>query len=149
MSPIACIFFQVSHNFMKHCSCSVIFFSFLLSFLSFSPFFVGALIVLLMIFRPQAIFIPPPPHIFSNILYRPLPHKGSCSVQRECGREMVPKTLVPVLLLLYQRTYIVTSPLRNVKKTHLVAGPWFIYVLIKKLKYLSLLKSFFHYRFLA
>ncbi len=21
MSPIACIFFQVSHNFMKHCSC--------------------------------------------------------------------------------------------------------------------------------
>jgi hypothetical protein len=45
LSPIACIFFQVSHNLMKHCSCSVIlslFFSFPLSFLSFSPFFVGA-----------------------------------------------------------------------------------------------------------
>ena len=41
MSPIACIFFQVSHNFMKHCSCSVflsLIFSFPLSFLSFSPF---------------------------------------------------------------------------------------------------------------
>jgi hypothetical protein len=38
MSPIACIFFQASHNFMKHCSCSVflsLIFSFPLSFLSF------------------------------------------------------------------------------------------------------------------
>jgi hypothetical protein len=69
-------FFQVSHNFMKHCSCSVIlslFFSFPLSFLSFSPFFVGARVVFLRFFPPQAIFIPPPPRggggggVFSNI----------------------------------------------------------------------------------
>ncbi len=38
-------FFQVSYNLMKNCSCSVIlslFFSFPLSFLSFSPFFLSA-----------------------------------------------------------------------------------------------------------
>jgi hypothetical protein len=41
MSLNACIVSQVSHNFMKHCSCSVmlpLIFSFSLSFLSFSPF---------------------------------------------------------------------------------------------------------------
>jgi hypothetical protein len=73
MSPIACIFFQVSHNFMKHCSCSVILsliFSFPLSFLSFFSFFVGARFVFMIFFPHQAIFIPPPPRgggIFSNI----------------------------------------------------------------------------------
>ena len=66
MSPIACIFFQVSHNFMKHCSCSVFFvthlfffFSLVLSF--FFSFFVGARVVFMIFFPHQAIFIPPPP----------------------------------------------------------------------------------------
>jgi hypothetical protein len=79
MSPIACIFFQVSHNFMKHCSCSVflsLIFSFLLSFRSFFPFlfFVGARVVFTIFFPHQAIFIPPPElnsHIF-EVLFFPI-----------------------------------------------------------------------------
>ncbi len=74
MSPIACIFFQVSHNFMKHCSCSVILsliFSFPLSFLSFLSFFVSVRVVFMIFFPHQAIFIPPPRGRYFPI-YRPL-----------------------------------------------------------------------------
>jgi hypothetical protein len=61
--PYCLHFFQVSHNFMKNCSCSVIlslFFSFPLSFLSFSPFFQRAC-CFYDTFSPSGhIYFPPP-----------------------------------------------------------------------------------------
>ncbi len=73
MSPIACIFFQVSHNFMKHCSRSVtlsLIFSFPLSFLSFSPFLSARARCFHDIFSPSGHIYSPPPGgggIFQNI----------------------------------------------------------------------------------
>ncbi len=75
MSLIACIFFQVSHNFMKQfllCHfVTYLFFSLVLSL--FFSFFVGERFVFMIFFPHQAIFIPPPRGggggggVFSNI----------------------------------------------------------------------------------
>ena len=65
-------FFQVSHNFMKHCSCSVtlsLIFSFPLSFLSFSPFLSARARCFHDIFSPSGHIYSPPPGggVFSKI----------------------------------------------------------------------------------
>ncbi len=60
LCPLLTSFFS---KFMKPCSFSVIlslFFPLSLFFLSFSPFFVGARVIFMIFFPPQAIFIPPP-----------------------------------------------------------------------------------------
>jgi hypothetical protein len=67
---------------MTHCSCSVflsLIFSFPLSFLSFSPFFVGARVFFMIFFPHQAIFIPPPPGGGYFPIYRPLHLAAGCA----------------------------------------------------------------------
>ncbi len=57
-------FFQVSHNFMKHCSWSVflsLIFSFPLSFLAFSPFLSARLLFSWYFFPIRPYLFPPPP----------------------------------------------------------------------------------------
>ncbi len=72
--PAFCIFFQVSHNFMKHCSCSV----FLSLIFSFSPFL-----------SAHALFS----WYFSGHIYSPPPGGGYFPIYRpldlaECGWDL-------------------------------------------------------------
>ncbi len=81
MSPISCIFFQVYHNFMKHCSWSVflsLIFSFLLSFLSFPPFLSARVLFSWYFFPIRPYLFPPWGGYFP--IYRPLEKVGQADL---------------------------------------------------------------------